>query len=118
MARHAVTDEQWALIEDMFPKNGVKAGHPWSDHRRMIDGMLWILATGAPWRDLPKGFGPWQTVYHRFNTYRRDGTFDRILERLHAKLDGEGRIDWELFCIDASSVRASHAAAGAKKGAA
>ncbi len=115
MARHGMTDEQWALIEDMFPRNGEHAGRPWKDHRRMVNGMLWILATGAPWRDLPGEFGPWQTVYDRFNRYRRNGKLDRILERLQLKLNEEGRIDCELFCIDGSSVRAARAAAGARK---
>jgi len=115
MARHGLTDEEWALIEDLFPRNGEHAGRPWRDHRRMMDGIFWVLSTGAPWRDLPEEFGPWETVYWRFNTYRRDGTFDRILERLQMKLDEEGKIDWELFCIDGSNVRASRAAAGARK---
>ncbi len=116
MARHELKDEQWALIEDLFPRNGQHAGRPWVDHRRMMNGMLWILATGAPWRDLPKRFRPWQTVYRRFNLYRLEGTLERILERLHVKLDEDGKIDWELFCIDGSNVRAHRSAAGAKKG--
>ena len=116
MERHELSDEQWALIEDIFPRNGQHAGRPWVDHRRMMNGMLWILATGAPWRDLPKCFRPWQTVYRRFNLYRREGTIQRILERLQVKLDEDGKIDWELFCIDGSNVRAHRAAAGAKKG--
>lgn len=116
MERHELGDEQWALIEDLFPKNGKKAGRPWSEHRRILNGMFWILGTGAPWRDLPKRYGPWQTVHRRFSRYRRDGTFDRILERLQVKLDENGKIDWDLFCIDGSSVRAHRAAAGAKKG--
>ena len=116
MRRHELTDEQWALIEDLFPKNGRGPGRPWRDHREMVNAMLWILSTGAPWRDLPERFGPWQTVYDRFNMYRKDGTFDRILERLQMKLDENGLIDWELFCVDGSSVRAHRAAAGAKKG--
>lgn len=115
MARHGLSDEQWALIEDMFPRNGEHAGRPWKDHRRMVGGMLWTLATGAPWRDLPGEFGPWQTVYDRFNRYRRNGKLDRILERLQLKLNEEGRIDCELFCIDGSCVRAARAAAGARK---
>ncbi len=81
MARHGLTDEQWALIEDLFPRNGEHAGRPWADHRRMIDGMLWVLVTGAPWRDLPKEFGPWQTVYDRFNRYRRDEALLPVDER-------------------------------------
>ncbi len=116
MARHRMTNEQWALIEDLFPRTGKGAGRPWSDPRRMIDGMLWILVTGAPWRDLPEEFGPWQTVYHRFNLYRRNGMIDRILERLKLKANGRGKIDVKLFCIDGTNVRAARAAAGAKKG--
>lgn len=74
MQRHGLTDGQWALIEDMFPKNGLRPGRPWSDHRVMMDGMFWELATGAPWRDLPEEFGPWKTVYERYRTYYMDGT--------------------------------------------
>ena len=116
MRRHELTDEQWALIEDMFPRNGQGPGRPWNDHRTMVNAMFWVLSTGAPWRDLPERFGPWQSSYGRFNTYRKDGTLDRIIERLQMKLDEKGKIDWELFCVDGSSVRAHRAAAGAKKG--
>ncbi len=113
MRRHEMTDGQWALIEEMFPANGERVGRPWNGHRRVFDGIFWILRTGAPWRDLPERFGPWQTVYDRFNRYRADGTLDRILERLQVRLDREGHIDWDLWCVDGSSVRASRAAAGA-----
>ena len=116
MRRHELTDVQWSLIEDLFPKNGRGPGRPWKDHRKMVNAMLWILGTGAPWRDLPGRFGPWQTAYDRFNMYRKNGMFDRILGRLQMKLDESGKIDWELFCVDGSSVRAHRAAAGAKKG--
>jgi transposase len=116
MRRHELADEHWDVIEDLFPKNGRGPGRPWSNHRTMMNGILWILKTGAPWRDLPDRYGPWQTVYHRFNTYRRDGTLDRIVERLQKQLDLDGCIDWELFCVDGSSVRASRVAGGAKKG--
>ena len=116
MRRHELTDEQWALIEDMFPRNGQGPGRPWNDHRTMLNAMFWTLATGAPWRDLPERFGPWQSAYDRFSMYRRDGTLDKIVERLQMKLDEKGKIDWELFCVDGSSVRAHRAAAGAEKG--
>jgi transposase len=115
MRRHELTDEQWAQIEGMFSANGEKAGRPWNEHREVIDGMFWVLRTGAPWRDLPERYGPWQTVYDRFNRYRADGTLDKILERLQVRLDGEGRIDWDLWCVDGSNIRASRAAAGAGK---
>ncbi|MCK4276930.1 MAG: transposase [Phycisphaerae bacterium] len=73
----------------------------------------------APWRDLPEHYGPWQSVYHWFNRWRRDGTWDQMLQALQVRLDREGRIDWDLWCIDGTTIRASRAAAGAaKKGAA
>lgn len=117
MGRHRLTDEQWALMEDIFPKNGRKPGRPWADHRNIMDGIFHVLVTGVPWRDLPEEFGPWITVYRRFARYRDDGTLERILERLQLKLNEEGKIDSDLFCIDGSNVRAHRSAAGAKKGA-
>jgi len=113
--RHELTDEQWERIEPLLPERTAKTGRPARDPRVMLNGMLWILRTGAPWRDLPERFGPWKTVYHYFSKWRADGTFDRILEALQIRLDREGRIDWDLWCIDGSSVRAARAAAGASK---
>jgi transposase len=111
--RHALSDDQYRLIEPLLPTNA-RPGHPWKDHRLVIDGVLWVLHTGAPWRDLPRAtYGPWQTVYERFNRWTKDGTWGRLLEALHARLDAAGKIDWDLFCIDGSSVRAGRAAAGA-----
>ena len=81
----------------------------------MLDGILWILRTGAPWRDLPERFGPHQTVYDYYSHWRHDGVFDRVLQALQIRLDREGKIDWDLWCIDGASVRAARCAAGAGK---
>jgi len=81
----------------------------------MLNGILWILRTGAPWRDLPERYGPWQSVYEYFTAWRASGTYDRILKALQIRLDSEGKIDWDLFCVDGSIVRASRSAAGASK---
>jgi transposase len=111
--RHALSDEHFEAIRPLLPAGG-RPGHPWKDHRTVIDGILWILHTGAPWRDLPRAtYGPWQTVYERFSRWAKDGTWGRLLEALHVRLDAKGKVDWDLFCIDGSSVRASRAAAGA-----
>lgn len=116
MRRHELSDEQWALIEPLLPRQG--RGGKWSDHRTMVNGMMWTLRTGAPWRDLPERFGKWQSVYDRFNRWRKDGTFDRIVKALRIRLDKQGKIDWDLWCIDGTNVRASRSAAGGgKKGA-
>ena len=116
MRRHEVTDDQWELVKDLIPqaRNGLR-GRPCRDPRTLLNGMFWILRTGAPWRDLPERFGPWQTVYHHFSRWRADGVFDQILAALQMRLDAKGNIDWELWCIDSSSIRASRAAAGASK---
>jgi transposase len=81
----------------------------------MLNGMLWILRSGAPWRDLPERYGNYKSVNHRFNRWRRDGTFDRVLKALQIRLDKQGKIDWDLWLVDGTSVRASRAAAGARK---
>ncbi|PMB02707.1 hypothetical protein CEN49_24930 [Fischerella thermalis CCMEE 5273] len=59
--RGELTDEVWATIEPLLPKNQPRRGKPWRDHRTVINGILWRLRTGAPWRDLPERYGPWQT---------------------------------------------------------
>jgi transposase len=117
MHRYELSDRQWARIEPLLPHrtHHDKPGHPFHDHRPILNGILWILHTGAPWRDLPERYGPWETVYSRFNRWRRDGTWTRIVTSLLDELDDDGRIDPDLWCIDGSVIRASRAAAGAKK---
>ena len=115
--RYDLTDEQWRLIEPLFPDryHKGKAGHPFKDHRPLVNGILWHLHTGAPWPDTPERYGPWQTVYDRFNRWRKDGTWARALDALLLRLDDDGFIARDLWFIDASVIRASRAAAGAGK---
>jgi transposase len=113
MARYELTDEQWDLLKGLFPVQ--KRGGRWNDHRLTLNGMLWILRSGAPWRDLPERYGNWKSVYDRFNRWRRNGFFDRILKALRIRLDKQGKIDWDLWLVDGANVRASRAAAGARK---
>jgi transposase len=111
--RREITDAAWEQIEPLLPKNGRKGGR-WSDHRTVIDGILWKLRTGAPWRDLPERYGPWQTFFDRFNRWRRDGTWDRLLEHAQTKSDAVGEVEWEVSVND-TVVRAHQHAAGARK---
>jgi len=115
MKRHEISDEQWNLIQHLLPKRTASTGRKPRDQRQMFNAMLWILRTGAPWRDLPERFGPWQTVYDYYRNWRDRGIFEKILQSLQICLDRQGKIDWDLWCIDGSSVRASRAAAGASK---
>jgi transposase len=115
MKRHELTDEQWALLSDFFPPRVRKRGGQWKDDRTLVDGVFWRLNTGAPWRDVPERYGPWNTVYDRFRNLRKSGLLDRIIERLQLRLNEKGLIDPDLFCIDGTNVRAARAAAGAGK---
>jgi transposase len=116
VGRGALTDAAWAELEPLLPQNGQR-GQQWRDHRSVINGSLWKLRTGAPWRDLPERYGPWRTVYARFARWQRDGTWDRLLAHAQTKSDAVGDVIWEVS-IDRTAVRAhQHAAGGRKKGA-
>jgi transposase len=114
MRRYELSDRQWARIEPLFPQRA-KFGRPPGDRRTIVNGILWVLHPGAPWRDLPERYGPFQTVFDRFNGWRRDGTWVRIVTSLLDELDDQGQIDHDLWCIDGSVIRASRAAAGGGK---
>lgn len=114
MVRHRLTDEQWNLIADLFPEPA-KTGRPPSDRRMILDGILWILRVGSPWRDLPEEFGPWETVYGLFNAWNATGLLDRILNRLRGAQADAGKIDGKLWCVDGTIIRAHRCAAGGGK---
>src|SRR5262245_2947776 len=117
MYRYDLSDAQWYRLAPFFPDryHHGQAGHPWKDHRPPVNGILWHLHTGAPWPDTPQRYGPWKTVYHRFNRWRRDGTWAKILDALLLRLDRAGLIERDLWCFDATVIRAAAAAAGAGK---
>ena len=114
MRRHELTDDQWDQIEDFFPPNGNR-GNQWKNYRLMVNGIIWILATGSAWRDLPKRFGPWKSVYERFRMCSPNGFLDKMASKFQSNLQSKGRIDWSLFNIEGTSVRGHKSVAGAKK---
>lgn len=84
----------------------------------MLNGMFWILCSGAPWRDLPERYGKWKSVYDRFRRYRIEGMFDKMLARLQLHLNEAGLIDYALWeaarrAVDSTTIRAHKSAAGA-----
>lgn len=115
MRRYELTDEQYALIEPYLPTMKPTGGHPWGDHRRALNGLFWKLRAGAPWRDIPERYGPWSTIYDRYRTWCQEGRFATILVALRDTLDAHGQLDWEQWWVDGTNIRASRAAAGARK---
>lgn len=93
---------------------GLLRGGRWSDHRRVINGVLNRVRTGVQWRDLPERFGPWKTVYKRHRRWSADGTWTKLLSRIQAAEDAAGQIDWDVS-VDSTAVRARQHAAGARK---
>jgi transposase len=115
MARYELTDTAWQRLEPLLPPRKPRTGRPNHDHRRILNGILWIHRTGAPWRDLPQRYGPVGTVSSRFSRWCRAGVWDRILSALQAEADARGEIDWDLHFVDATIVRAHQHAAGARR---
>ena len=116
--RHELTDDQFAKLAPLLPPERPATGRPNHDHRRILNGILWRLKTGAPWRDVPVRYGKWDTVYSRFRRWQRSGVWARVLAALQADADARGELDWDLHSVDGTVVRAHQHAAGAKKGAA
>jgi transposase len=113
--RHELSDTQWEIIRPHLPKSSPKGGRPWKDHRQVINAILWKLNTEAQWRDLPERYGPWQTIYDRYSYWRRIGLWDQVMTTLLGELRKRGMLDVESFNIDATYIRASRSAAGARK---
>jgi len=108
--RHALSDAQWAQIEPLLPPETGHVGRACKPNRKMVEGIVWILRTGSPWRDLPKHFGPWPSVYSRFRRWTKRGVWAKVLDKLAEQQDNES------YLIDATIVRAHQDASGAKKG--
>src|SRR5438093_5931925 len=113
MRRGDLSNEEWARLEPLLPNSQGKRGHPYKEHRRVIDGIRWRARTGAPWRDVPERYGPWQTCYERFRRWQQDGTWDRLLAHAQTKNDAVGQIEWSIS-VDATINRAHQHAAGAR----
>ena len=111
--RWEVSDSQWEVLSPILePK--VRAdgkGRPPADTRAVLNGVLWILGTGAQWREMPDKYPPYQTCHRRFQQWVRAGLLERVLKKLAERLQAEGRLHLEEAFIDATF-------AAAKKGAA
>ena len=112
--RHDLTDAQWARLEPLLPSNAPRRGRPWSDHRTVVDGVMWRTRTGSPWRDVPPCYGPWKTVYNRHRRWAADGTWEQVLAGLRTGCDGDVDGEEWLLGVDSTVVRAHHHAAGAR----
>jgi transposase len=105
--RYDLTDFEWSVIEPLLPMD--RRGPKPKNNRRIINGMFYVLRAGSPWRDLPERYGPYTTVYNRFNRWRKAGIWDRLMDAIVKAHDGKVQM------IDSSIVRVHQHASGVKK---
>jgi transposase len=109
-----MTDAQWAVLESLLPAATAGGRPPVHPRRRLIDGVRWRVRVGAPWRDVPERYGPWQSVYTFFRRWQLSGVWARMVTALQARADARGLITWDVS-IDSTIVRVHQHAAGARR---
>lgn len=107
MSRYDLADFEWRVIEPLLPNK--PRGVPRVDDRRVLNGIFWVLRSGAPWRDLPERYGPRATCYNRFVRWRKAGVWDWLMDAITTAHDGA------IQMIDSTSVRSHQQAATAKR---
>ena len=112
MRRYELTDYEWDAVSRYFPeKEPGTPGRPPKPDRPMLNAIMWVARSGAPWRDLPERFGPWETVYTRFRKLINNGVLIQIFKDLNVDADMQD------VSLDSTSVKVHHDGTGAKKGA-
>jgi transposase len=115
MNRKELTDQQWERLQPLLPPRA-KRGRPRQPDRQILSGILWVLRTGAPWRDVPERYGKPMTIYHRYWQWRKEGHWDVIFAAVQQHADAQGGLDWSIHYVDGTVVRAHQHAAGGKRG--
>lgn len=103
----ALTNKQWKALEPLIQKQDFsKGGRPRANDRKTLNGILWVLKTGAQWQETPKRYGSFMTCWRRLKQWDKDGTWEKIWHTLLATLDKQEKIDWTLAFLDGSFVPA------------
>ena len=110
MNRDMLSDKQWQRIAPLLPGKEGDPGRCGRDNRLFLEGVLWLVRVGAPWRDLPPRFGKWGTVWKRFRRWADKGVFERIFNEL------SGEADFEYALIDGTIMKVHRHGTGAKGG--
>ena len=111
MSRGDLTESEWRVLKDLLPPERGRKNRPASDNRPIVNGILWRIRTGAPWRDVPEKYGKWITVYQRFRRWSEAGLWEAVASALTQAMADNSR-----HSIDSTTVRGHVSAAGAKGG--
>jgi transposase len=110
MSRHALTDDQWSVLEPLFPERRRGPGRPRADDRRTLNGILYVLKTGCAWEDLPRAYGSAVTCWRRLRQWSDDGTWERVWRALLSAIDARSQLEWSRAFLDGSFVPAKKGA--------
>ena len=108
--RLVLSNEQWNKMSGLIIGRPDQRGSTGRNNRMFVEGVLWIVRTGSPWRDLPEAFGEWNSVFRRFSRWSRKGVWQRMFEAM------SNDPDFEYLIINSTIVRAHQHASGAKRG--
>jgi transposase len=108
--QYELTDAQWRRIADLVPGKAGDPGRTGADNRQFVNGVLWVLRSGAHWHDLPERYGKWKTVHKRFTRWAEAGVWEKVFASLTSAPDNE------YLMLDSSLVRAHQQAATGKGG--
>ncbi len=111
MSRGDLSEAEWRLLEPLLPPERGRKSRPAFDNRQLVNGILWRIRTGAPWRDLPEKYGKWMTVYQRFRRWSEAGIWEAVATTLAQAMADNSR-----HSLDSTTVRGHVSAAGAKGG--
>jgi transposase len=106
-----LSEAEWRLLRDLLPAERGRKSRPAGDNRPIVNGILWRIRTGAPWRDLPQKYGKWMTVYQRFRRWSEAGVWEVVAATLAQAMADNSR-----HAVDSTTVRGHVSAAGAKGG--
>lgn len=96
-----ISDRQWSVLEPLLPRQDYsKGGRPRADDRKVLEGIIWILRTGAQWNELPTKFGSPMTCWRRLKNWQQQGVWDKIWKHLLKELEKEKKIDWDITFLD------------------
>jgi len=114
MPKPFLTDEQWKKIEPLLPQSSGR-GRPWADNRRVLEGILWVLKTGARWRDLPPEYPSPSTCWRRLQLWEEQDVWLDVWRQFLAELDARGQLDWSESFVDGSFAPAKKGATASAK---
>lgn len=110
-----VTDEQWKKLEPLLPTKPPGVGRPWADNRGVFEGILWILKTGARWRDLPEVYPSPATCWRRLNKWEEEDVWEDVWQTFLGQLDDRGVLDWNECFMDATFMAAKKGVSPSEK---